>query len=711
MRAQLRTYHSIPALQAHQDPNAYKQLQDAPRLKSILKGASEDEPQPGTVDEIKRAAVPRTNPVNLIFVLAQYAPKISEVHFTPPRDFFDLVMRPTLSSKSRAKAFLWLIWWYLESDFSKEDSLRNPFGPGADGEGTGGFPTKVPSLEVLTEEQAAFENLDTEDEKRFGEVKRKERIAILASEPSPAMTALKRARKERSLHTGVTYMASDNEGTMTPSREFRSPVPQSSVYSAAHRDYASSDHTRSPSPPRSGFQAVNLAPKPSGVNISVSDMVEVEDTPSRATPPLEAVQIEKKKGPGRGNWRRNKDKSTPHLEPQPILPNPAQYRFVQASPSVTPSFASFPGPTSPEASFRAGANDNHIPTPSHQTQKRQRPLTQHQVAISEYRRSRIHYILDRGIQKTHSAARRKREQEGAMLRAWKRIKLMTMASGWDSEEEEQRMTKDGEAKGKENDDSGNNPYHDVYHMRSVNSRQGTKGKDSGQRFVHRRANGVWMAGFVQADLQDTDDCGDQAEHFAGVLRRAGDRFGMIDDSMLDEIRVPKMVRRASSVPVKLDVEHEDLSQAVGERPRLARRAGGSGRKGKKAKGKNGTASEKGKKSMDGAGLEEGDLVDDGADGDDMELDDDVEDEAGEADIGEDELDEEDRELLGEVDADESESESDDDEDLPAGDDDIDVEMEERERPISALGITNPYQNGVERSGHGYRNGGDGMDVS
>ena len=95
MRAQLRTYHSIPALQADQDPNAYKQLQDAPRLKSILKGATEDEPQPSTMEEIKAATIPRTNPVNLIFVMSQYAPKISEVHFPPPRDFFDLVMRPT----------------------------------------------------------------------------------------------------------------------------------------------------------------------------------------------------------------------------------------------------------------------------------------------------------------------------------------------------------------------------------------------------------------------------------------------------------------------------------------------------------------------------------------------------------------------------------------------------------------------------------------
>lgn len=216
MRAQLRTYHSIPALQAHQDPNAYKQLQDAPRLKSILKGATEDDPQPSSLDEVKLASKPRTNPVNLIFVLSQFAPKISETHFTPPRDFYDLVMRSSLSSTSRARAFLWLVWWYLESDFNLADSQRNPFGPGQYGEGeegTGVLPLKVPNLESLTEEQAALENVDTEEEQLFGEVKRKERIAILASEPSPAMTALKRARKEKGLGGGNSGYRSEDEGS------------------------------------------------------------------------------------------------------------------------------------------------------------------------------------------------------------------------------------------------------------------------------------------------------------------------------------------------------------------------------------------------------------------------------------------------------------------------------------------------------------------
>lgn len=175
MRAQLRTYHSIPSLQAHQDSNAYKQLQDAPRLKSILKGASEDVDQPNTLEKIKRQALPRTNPVNLIFVLAQYAPKVSEMHFFPPRDFFDLVMRSTLSSETRAKAFLWLMWWYLESDFTRESAINNPFGAGLDGEGTDGLPIKVPAFESLTEDQANLENVDTPEELEYGESKRLER--------------------------------------------------------------------------------------------------------------------------------------------------------------------------------------------------------------------------------------------------------------------------------------------------------------------------------------------------------------------------------------------------------------------------------------------------------------------------------------------------------------------------------------------------------
>ena len=203
MRAQLRTYHSIPCLQAHQDPNAYKQLQDAPRLKSILKGACEDSEQPNSIEKIQQAPVPRSNPVNLIFVLSQYAPKVSETHFFQPRDFFDLVIRGTLSSKSRAKAFLWLIWWYLESDFSDEQALSNPFGPGLRDD-AGGPPVKVPAFEHLTEEQADAENVDTDLEIAYGEVKRQERKRILEDDETVGPPLKRHAQSKSDVHESLS---------------------------------------------------------------------------------------------------------------------------------------------------------------------------------------------------------------------------------------------------------------------------------------------------------------------------------------------------------------------------------------------------------------------------------------------------------------------------------------------------------------------------
>lgn len=177
MRARVRTYHAIPCLQAQSGTGAYKQLQDGPRLKSILKGAMEDMPQPGNLDDLLTTPKPRTNPVNLIFVLSQYAPKVSETHFFPPRDFFDLFMRPTLSSRSRATAFLWLIWWYLESDFSAEEAQNNPFGPGVAGDDPSN-PIKVPNLDIISDDQAEIENTDTPEEVQYGEAKRKERESM-----------------------------------------------------------------------------------------------------------------------------------------------------------------------------------------------------------------------------------------------------------------------------------------------------------------------------------------------------------------------------------------------------------------------------------------------------------------------------------------------------------------------------------------------------
>jgi Ino eighty subunit 1 len=181
MRAQLRTYHAIPSLQAHQDPNSYKQLQDAPRLKSILKGASEDRPEPNTLEKIKQKDLPRTNPVNLIFVLAQYAPKVTELHFPPKHDFYDLIMRTSLSSVSRARAFLWLMWFYLESDFTEEGADENPFGAGVDYD-VDVRNQGVPRFDALSSEEEELENVDTTEEKDYGYAKMRERKRIIEAD-------------------------------------------------------------------------------------------------------------------------------------------------------------------------------------------------------------------------------------------------------------------------------------------------------------------------------------------------------------------------------------------------------------------------------------------------------------------------------------------------------------------------------------------------
>ena len=643
MRAQLRTYHSIPALQAHQDPNAYKQLQDAPRLKSILKGATEDEPQPSTIEEIKVARIPRTNPVNLIFVMSQYAPKISETHFPTPRDFFDLVMRASLSSASRARAFLWLVWWYLESDFSETDAKRNPFGPGqyADGEqDSGALPLRIPQLESLTEEQAAAENVDTEEEKHYGEVKRKERIAILASEPSPAMTALKRARKEKGLTTGSGGQGLHSEDEASEVGWSR-PRATSGGRSSALNLETASDYTRSPSPPANrGFQAVNA--KPTG-SMGINNLLNNDDTISETSPPRAgqtstAVQSSKK-GPGRGNWRRTKtkhDTSVPlAVRPQddrshhvPLLPNTGQINFVNEAPHSLQ-------PTTPTGYHSMGSNPilsssiqqhggrDHVPTPSYQAQKRHRGITQHQSAVITHRKQQIDYTLDRRLRKLHSRARNKRQAEGSILRAWKRIRLMPI--DYDSDEEQIKIRKAKERADKDDD------------WRTFN--KGKENVDSFDDIEPWRRPRVHMAGFVRI-AGEPNDVGEEARSVARAFRRCSRRLERWQETNLPG---QAMIRRRQleaqealyqhrrSYPAKeYSMDHGGMGFARGE----------SGAYSRRRQSRTSRASER---RVTSETLR-----------DDQKMDIEPDDEDGG------ELDEEDRELLGEVDADESEEDEDED---------------------------------------------------
>ncbi|KAJ2985730.1 hypothetical protein NUW58_g5376 [Xylaria curta] len=182
MRAQLRTYHAIPSLQAHQDASAYKQLQDAPRLKSILKGAAEDRPEPHDLADFKNLNTPpRSNPVNLIFLICSQATQVAELHFPSGGEFHDLVMKTNYTSRSRAKAFLWLMWQYLESDFTEEGCDENPFGAGVDYE-LGLANQGVPRMEEMTADEEARENIDSPEEIAFGRDKQSHRAKIIAAD-------------------------------------------------------------------------------------------------------------------------------------------------------------------------------------------------------------------------------------------------------------------------------------------------------------------------------------------------------------------------------------------------------------------------------------------------------------------------------------------------------------------------------------------------
>ncbi|KTW31402.1 hypothetical protein T552_00047 [Pneumocystis carinii B80] len=162
---QTRTYNPVPSLQAYSNDKV-KVLQDAPRLKGILKFYSEDLPEhlawQSLLNAQKSQLRPCTNPINLIFIFVLCSSRISNLHFDPSFEFIDLFIKPTFSSESRARAFLWLCWHYLETDGSSEVATRNPFNYGYNEN-----PLSAPALKSITEEEAAEENVDTPTELEY----------------------------------------------------------------------------------------------------------------------------------------------------------------------------------------------------------------------------------------------------------------------------------------------------------------------------------------------------------------------------------------------------------------------------------------------------------------------------------------------------------------------------------------------------------------
>lgn len=168
MKTQLRTYHPIPSLQTD-DTQDYKQLQDAPRLKSILKGACEGIDEAATMDALHNTShIPRANPISLVFLMSTWAYEVKREMFPDLRDvtFFDLIVDTTKTSHSRARAFLWLVWTYMESPEIKPTPL-NPFG------------ATFPAPEPIDPHSFRTENVDPPAELVFGNQMSLMRLAIL----------------------------------------------------------------------------------------------------------------------------------------------------------------------------------------------------------------------------------------------------------------------------------------------------------------------------------------------------------------------------------------------------------------------------------------------------------------------------------------------------------------------------------------------------
>lgn len=160
MKTILRSYHPVPSLQ--KSDNTRRNMQDAPRMKSLLKAVllpyerpgppggtatasaaarhtpgEDTEEVPGDMSEIarrlRRNRVPPTSVVTLIFLLTQQASEVTSLHFPQPFDvhslFFPQASNP-LSARQRAEAFLWLVYHYLEGPAAKvpgEPGTENPF--------------------------------------------------------------------------------------------------------------------------------------------------------------------------------------------------------------------------------------------------------------------------------------------------------------------------------------------------------------------------------------------------------------------------------------------------------------------------------------------------------------------------------------------------------------------------------------------------------
>lgn len=125
------------------------------------------------------------------------------MHFDEPVNFLDLFLPINISSASRARAFLWLMFHYLEGP-----NIPNPFDDEYSRKHTG----KVPWLHRINETEMRRENVDTPDEVQWGIMMSAQRdnflqklMSSIDAEKKAKPTATVNPTKGQSLDHLVTY--------------------------------------------------------------------------------------------------------------------------------------------------------------------------------------------------------------------------------------------------------------------------------------------------------------------------------------------------------------------------------------------------------------------------------------------------------------------------------------------------------------------------
>jgi len=181
MRSTLRTYHSIPSLQADPVYGGSKPLQDTPRLKSILKAVSDVHEELKSLDDILEnppADKPNTNLVQLLFFLSNNLKSIKFHHdnsnsdeYTDSNNFMEFFLNSHIHPKNRARRFLWLVYTYLETSFTENELALNPFNPNV-----------IPPIELIPDSEVDEFDKDTDFEIEYSEKMYKTRLRYLADE-------------------------------------------------------------------------------------------------------------------------------------------------------------------------------------------------------------------------------------------------------------------------------------------------------------------------------------------------------------------------------------------------------------------------------------------------------------------------------------------------------------------------------------------------